>query len=101
MASTTPLVLTASDPTRLEIEWEDGHRTSYTAQQLRGICPCAHCVNETTGVRMHDPATVPTDIRQEDARLVGRYALATRFTDGHHTGLFTFRMLRANDPDAG
>ncbi len=99
MTSHAPLAITTSDPTRVEIEWEDGHRTSYSPAALRGMCPCAHCVDEVSGIRTHDPASVSPDLTQGDARLVGRYALALRFSDGHHTGTFTFRMLRSEDPD--
>jgi DUF971 family protein len=99
MASSTPLVLTTSDPTGLEIEWDDGRRTRFTARQLREICPCAHCVDEATGIRVHDPDSVPEDLTQSDAELVGRYAIALRFSDGHRTGIYTFRMLRESDPE--
>jgi len=98
MASHTPQVITTSDPTRVEIEWEDGHRTTYTPAELRGRCPCAHCVDEVSGIRTHDPASVAPDLTQSDARLVGNYALALQFSDGHHTGIFTFRLLRDEDP---
>ena len=38
MVSTTPRVITRSDPHRLEIEWSDGHRTVYSTAELRRIC---------------------------------------------------------------
>ena len=93
-----PLVITKSDPTRLEVEWADGHRTRYSTRELRGLCPCARCVNEVTGARMHDPATVAADLTHSDVRFVGNYALALRFSDGHDTGIFPFRFLREHDP---
>jgi ATP-binding protein involved in chromosome partitioning len=98
MTSHTPKAITTSDPTRVEIEWDDGHRTLYTPAQLRAICPCAACVDEVTGIRTHDPATVPSDLTQSGARLVGNYALALHFSDGHYTGIFTFKRLRREDP---
>lgn len=98
MSSTTPTVIRRSDPTRVEIEWSDGHRTIYTARDLRGLCPCAQCVNEITGRRMNDPVAVPSDLTQADLALVGNYAVAMRFSDGHHTGIYTFQYLRENDP---
>ena len=93
-----PRVITRSDPTRLEVEWADGHKTSYRTAQLRGLCPCANCVSETTGVRMHDPGSVPEDLVHTDVRMVGNYAVTLRFADGHDTGIFPFRFLRENDP---
>lgn len=85
---------------KVVIEWDDGHRTTFSAAQLRSLCPCARCVNELSGARMHDPSTVARDLRHEDVRLIGNYAIALRFGDGHDTGIFPFRMLRDHDPDA-
>ena len=98
MSAFQPRVITRSDPSRLSVEWADGHETGYTAAELRGLCPCANCVNELTGVRMHDPASVPADLTHQDVRLVGNYAVAIHFSDGHHTGIYSFRFLRENDP---
>lgn len=95
-----PLVIRRSDPSKVEIEWADGHTTRYSAAELRGLCPCAGCVNEVTGVRMHDPASVAADLSQSDVRFVGNYAIALQFSDGHNTGIFPFRYLRDRDPRA-
>jgi len=96
----TPTVITRSNPAFIEIQWADGHRTRYTTAELRGLCPCAACVNELSGVRMHDPRSVPADLVHTDVRMVGNYGLALRFADGHDTGIFPFRYLRDNDPAA-
>jgi DUF971 family protein len=97
-----PRVIKRSDPARLEIEWADGHKTRYTAAELRGLCPCARCVDELTGVRVHDPRAVPPDLTQTEVKLVGNYALTVLYSDGHHTGIYTWPFLRDNDPgDAG
>ena len=98
MSSHRPRVITKSDPSKVEIEWSDGRVSRFSAAELRGMCPCAQCVNEVTGVRMHDPGSVPADLTQADVRLVGNYAIAVRFGDGHETGIYTFRMLRECDP---
>jgi DUF971 family protein len=98
MPSTSPTRITKSDPTRVVIEWDDGHRTEYSASALRALCPCARCVDELTGVRLLDPGSVPGDLTQLDVRLVGNYALSLRFSDGHETGIYPFRMLRERDP---
>ncbi len=98
MTSIEPRVITKSDPTRVSIEWSDGHSTVYTARELRQICPCAGCVDELTGKRTHDPTTVPGDMVTQNVALVGNYAITIRFSDGHETGIYPFRMLRENDP---
>ncbi len=101
MGSTTPLVIRRSDPTRIEIEWDDGEATAISSRDLRAECPCARCVNELTGARMLDPATLPAEMTHQDVRLVGNYALAVRFSDGHDTGIFPFPMLRGLAAEQG
>lgn len=90
-----PRVITKSDPTRLTIEWGDGATTVLTAVELRNLCPCAHCVDEHTGVRKHDPSTTAADLETRRVALVGHYALSIDFADGHSTGIFPYRLLRA------
>ncbi len=98
MASINPSVITKSDPKRIVIEWDDGHKTDYSTKELRGLCPCAACVNELTGRRMHDPMSVPDDIETRTVSLVGHYAITIGFSDSHSTGIFPFAYLRENDP---
>lgn len=99
--ATRPVRIGRHDPERIVLEWADGHTTVYRAAELRRLCPCAQCVHELTGRRLLDPDGVPEDLTQEDVRLVGRYAIAVRFSDGHETGIFTFPALRENDPGEG
>jgi DUF971 family protein len=35
-----------------------------------------------------------------DAELVGNYAIRIRFSDGHSTGIYSWRYLRSIDPAA-
>jgi DUF971 family protein len=98
MSTPSPKIIRRSDPTRVEIEWSDGAKSVFTPTQLRRLCPCAQCVSDTTGVRMIDPAAVADDLRQSDLTMVGNYAIAMRFSDGHHTGIYTFEYLLDNDP---
>ena len=93
-----PRVITRSDPTRIEIEWDDDHKTVYPTAMLRGLCPCAQCVDELTGVRRHDPGSVPEDLTHKEVAMVGNYAISIFFSDGHHTGIYPFPMLRENEP---
>ena len=58
-----------------------------------GACPCASCVDENTGAPLLDPKTVADDILLQDAELVGRYGLASTWSDGHRTGIFAWPML--------
>ena len=79
----------------LSIRWDDGARTVAAARDLRLGCPCAFCVDEMTGQRTLDPARVPQDLSIQQIAPVGNYAVRVTFSDGHQTGLFDWRLLRA------
>jgi DUF971 family protein len=96
----TPIDIRRIDDREVHVSWADGHRTVYTNTHLRQTCPCAGCVDELTGVRTLDPRSVRPDIRAEAIELVGRYAVKVRWSDGHATGIYTFRSLRAGCPCA-
>ena len=96
--SSSPTRIFRRDPTRVTLEWQDGHTTVYTAAELRRLCPCALCVHELTGQALLDPGIVPDDLTQADVRTVGSYAIAVRFSDGHNTGIYTYPYLREHDP---
>ena len=84
----------------LEIDWADGHRTGYTAVELRWLCPCAYCRGEAgqPGWLDGSPTLTPEQTRLVDVQLVGTYAIAPTWADGHHTGYYTFAQLRASCP---
>ena len=78
----------------LRIVWGDGRECLYGAAALRRVCPCAQCVNEMTGERVLRPESVADDLTIENMELVGRYAITFRWSDGHQTGIYSFRLLR-------
>ena len=84
-----------------EITWADGARCIYPNEILRGYCPCAHCQGEGGRPGELQMITVfrPEQIELEDLEMVGRYALAPLWKDGHHTGIYTWRNLREMCPD--
>ncbi len=79
----------------IAIRWAPDDTRVYKACDLRCGCPCAGCVDEHTGKRTLDPATVPDDVTVESAELVGRYGLRICWSDGHATGIYTWRFLSA------
>lgn len=81
----------------LRITWADDHVSSFTAAGLRRACPCAQCVNEWTGQRVLRPESVADELVINDLSLVGRYAINFRWSDGHDTGIYSFRYLRELD----
>ena len=78
----------------LRITWADDTVCVYTAAELRRNCPCAQCVNEWTGERVLNGASISDELEIKDLSLVGRYALNFRWSDGHETGIYSFRYLR-------
>jgi DUF971 family protein len=77
----------------LTITWTD-RQAELPFVFLRGRCECAHCVNEWTGERMLDLATIPADITIEKLEQVGGYAIRISWSDGHNSGLYTWERLR-------
>lgn len=78
----------------LRITWADNHVCQYIAADLRRACPCAQCVNEWTGQRVLKPEAISQELTIVDLSLVGRYAINFRWSDGHDTGIYSFRYLR-------
>ena len=78
----------------LQLDWPDNAQHRLPFHIVRGMCPCASCVNEFTGERMIDPATIPQDITPLEMSLVGNYAVRVKWSDNHDTGLFTWSYLR-------
>ncbi len=79
----------------LRLRWADGHDQTLADRDLRLACSCAQCREEITGRRLLDPASVPLDLRITRIWSVGNYALGMDFSDGHSTGIYTFKVLRA------
>jgi DUF971 family protein len=84
----------------LDIEWADGHRSTFDTTTLRWLCPCAFCRGEAglPGWLDTGPTLSPEQTRLVDVALVGGYALAPTWGDGHHTGYYTYAMLRERCP---
>jgi DUF971 family protein len=89
-----PREIKQEDDSTLSIAWGDERRCQYRAADLRRACPCAQCVNEWTGQRVLKPEAVSDGITISDLNIVGRYALNFRWSDGHETGIYSFRYLR-------
>lgn len=86
------------DGSRLRIRWADGHESTYEPRYLRLQCPCAGCVDEASGQRTLQPASVPEEVYPLAIRYVGRYALLFEWSDFHSTGIYTYEYLRGLCP---
>ena len=79
---------------QISIKWSDDSETAYTAAALRRACPCAGCVDEWTGKKMLSNESINENLTFDHISIVGRYALNFHFSDGHDTGIFSFKYLR-------
>jgi DUF971 family protein len=84
----------------LDIDWPDGHRTVYDFVTLRWLCPCAFCRGEAgqPGWLDSNPTLTEAQTQLTSMELVGQYAVAPTWADGHHTGYYTFARLREECP---
>ncbi len=77
-----------------EIDWADGHTGVYPHTILRGYCPCAGCQGHSGTISFVEPTSaIQTEL--DDIEAVGNYALRLVWFDGHSSGLYSFRYLRA------
>ena len=101
MSETTPVSIHADRAAgSLKIGWGDSHETVYDTVTLRWLCPCAYCRGEAgmPGWLDSGPTLTAEQTRLVDIALVGSYAIAPTWGDGHHTGYYTFTMLRDRCP---
>lgn len=110
----TPMAIERLGDTGIRIQWSDGETTQWSAQQLRDACPCATCREKRGKLHSDEAAGEPSEskpqpktiglpvlsaaearpTRIESMQPVGTYAYNIAFSDGHHSGLYTFARLR-------
>ena len=83
------------DARTLSVLWEDGHQNHYDVRDLRLACRCAKCVDETSGRPLLNPKSIKPDVSPITVRSMGNYAITFDWNDGHSTGIYTFKNLRA------
>ena len=89
-----PTQIIEENDSELSIKWSDEAETNYSAARLRKACPCAGCINEWTGEKMLKDESVSDNLSFSHITVVGRYALNFHFSDGHETGIYSFKYLR-------
>jgi DUF971 family protein len=93
-----------TEGTGLEIDWKDGHHSSWSFAWLRSACPCATCheEREKSGRKPGEPKPQPQSVlpmyqappRPNGVTPVGRYALSFEWNDGHKSGIYSWDYLR-------
>lgn len=81
------------DAKTLGILWSDSKEAYYDVVELRRRCPCALCIDELSGAKKLKDSDVCDTVRPVQIESVGSYALTIHFSDGHHTGIYTFALL--------
>src|ERR1019366_8365354 len=105
--STDPEHIAISKSRGIEIDWKDGHHSSYGVDYLRDWCPCATC----TGAHGTEPraknsgthganqkAASPFQMYKPREKMVniepvGNYALRIVWSDGHAAGIYSYDHL--------
>ncbi len=90
-----PLEITRANQRDIKIRWSDGHEAVYPALYLRQACCCAVCLERPGGggQGVVDPEVHPLAIRA-----AGTYAIEFEWSDGHATGIYPYKYLRALCP---
>ena len=87
----------------IQIDWKDGHHSSYTLDYLRAECPCASCAGTHGGPTYQDQqkkeAANPLQmykpkLKMENVEEIGNYAIRINWNDGHNTGIYSYDHLR-------
>ncbi len=94
-ASEPPEAIDVNPDHEVLLTWPGGKTVALSSRSLREACPCAGCIEEFTGRKLLDPATIPADIRPDRIEAVGNYAVRFVWSDGHDSGLYTWKTLRA------
>jgi ATP-binding protein involved in chromosome partitioning len=97
----TPIGFLRRDPRTLSMLWEDGHRDDFDVRDLRLACHCALCIEEMSGRKLLDPKTIRSDVSPRKIMSIGNYAIQFNWSDGHNSGIYSFKDLRALGARAG
>ena len=86
----------------IEIDWKDGHHSSYQVGYLRDECPCATCTGAHGTVPQKTDYSAPATpfqmfkpvLKMLNVEPVGSYAIKIYWSDGHSTGIYSYDHLR-------
>ena len=92
-----PRKINIIDDDKLQIIWEDDHKSLITLKYLRDECPCAGCKGETVLLKTYRPPTptviTPGMYKIKNIETVGDYAIQITWEDGHNTGIYSWDYL--------
>ena len=76
----------------LRVRWDDGHESDYSNRYLRDHCPCAACHERSRSLPIVGASA--RDIYPAQIGVVGRYAVGIGWSDGHDSGIYSYKTLR-------
>lgn len=87
----------------LTVRWSDGRVSVYPVAYLRRMSPSAEAQQQREALAANPLTVLPSSdsegpLRADRIEPIGRYAVRLVFSDGHHTGLYTWNYLREIDP---
>ena len=93
--ATDPEHIAVSKSRGIDIDWKDGHHSSYPVEYLRDWCPCATCTGshgteprkKTTEAPPNPFAMYKPRIRMDTIEQSGNYARDIGWNDGHSSGI--------------
>jgi ATP-binding protein involved in chromosome partitioning len=80
--------------TDLVVRWPDGREDVLKSKDVRASCQCALCIEEFTGKKLLEPASIPDDVHAEAITPLGNYAVGINWSDGHTSGIYSWDHLR-------
>lgn len=103
MQKNDPEHIAISKSKGIQIDWTDGHHSSYPLGLLRDKCPCAVCTGahgtepqktnysrpDANPFQMYKPA-----LKMLQVEPVGNYAVKIYWNDGHSSGIYSYDHLR-------
>lgn len=84
----------------LTVVWDDGHSDFFSIPLLRAMSPSADARALRDEMARNPLTVLPPSrggggpLQALGAELVGNYAIRIRFSDGHDTGIYSWKYLR-------
>jgi DUF971 family protein len=106
--TTEPEHIAVSKSKGIDIDWKDGHHSSFPVAYLRDECPCATCTGVHGTVPQKSDYSAPAApfqmfkpaIKMLNIEPAGNYGLKIFWNDGHSGGIYSYEYLRSLCPCA-
>ena len=80
----------------LIIDWDNDVQSKIKLSNLRINCPCAICnAEKDERSSSYIPIFSDEQLKINDIKIIGSYALGITWKDGHNTGIYEFEHLRS------